>query len=326
MNVNKRDQLKLPKRKKPEIVLSASAEIFLPTFHTLNAEFQHAKRHERGIIRDDNSEFLHQYRVALRRCRALISLLKSLFFPQQKAMLNNEFKTMMQKTNRLRDLDVFLYKMDDYFSCLEHSHHQGLTCFIDELQDARRKAYKDTKKWLKTDNYEQQCLLVQGLLAEMEANQTEEGHSASKVFGYEIIQQHFQGTLTLCHRLDNQSTDNVIHRLRIRCKKLRYLLEYFSPILPPQSSKEQIKCMKQLQDELGDFNDLSIQLQFLSYYLKDKKTTTRRYKAASQLKSITQQRHGESKLQVIKQVELFSTQEKVITFQSVYKIDKLTQG
>ncbi len=86
MNVNKRDQLKATQeKKKPEIVLSASAEIFLPTFHTLNAEFQHAKRHERGIIRDDNSEFLHQYRVALRRCRALISLLKSLFFPQQKS-------------------------------------------------------------------------------------------------------------------------------------------------------------------------------------------------------------------------------------------------
>jgi len=321
MNVNKRDQLKLPKRKKPEILLSASAEIYLPTFHVLNSEFLHARRHERGIIRDDDSEFLHQYRVALRRCRALISLLKSLFAPRQKAMLNNEFKTIMQKTNRLRDLDVFLYKMDDYFSCLEHSHHQGLTSFIDELQDARRKAYKDIKKWLKTGNYEQQCLLVQGLLAEMKTSQTEKGHSASKVFGYEVIWQHFEGTQALCHRLDNQSTDSAIHRLRIRCKKLRYLLEYFSPILPPKSSKEQIKCMKQLQDELGEFNDLSIQLQFLSHYLKDKKTTTHRYKAVSQLRSITQQRHDKSKFQVIEQVELFSKPDNISTFQKTYNYD-----
>lgn len=84
--------------------------------------------------------------------------------------------------------------------------------------------------------------------------------------------------------------------------------------------------MKQLQDELGEFNDLSIQLQFLSHYLKDKKTTTHRYKAVSQLRSITQQRHDESKLQVIEQVELFSKPDNINTFQKTYNYDNEKQS
>ncbi|GAB3517198.1 CHAD domain-containing protein [Photobacterium alginatilyticum] len=314
MNVNKRDQLKLPKKVNPKIKLSASAEIYLPTFHFLNNEFLHAVRHEKGIIRDDDIEFLHQYRVALRRCRTLISLLKALFEPRQKAMLNNELKTMMQKTNLLRDLDVFLFKMDKYFVCLDHSHHQGLIRFIDELQDERQKAFKELKKWLKTENYEQQCTLIQGLLAEMESNQTEKGHINSQEFGHLVIWRHFQGTLSLCNQLDSNSTDNAIHRLRIRSKKLRYLLEYFAPILPPKVRKKQIKSLKQLQDELGEFNDSSVEIQFFEHYLLGKKTSTHRYKAVTQLKEITQRHHIESKRQVITKIALFTQPDNVESY------------
>lgn len=322
MNVNKRDQLKLPKRKKPEIPLSTSTDIYLPTFHFLSTEFFHARQHEKGIIRDDDCEFLHQYRVALRRCRALISLLKTLFDPQQKVMLNNELKTLMQKTNLLRDLDVFLYKMDDYFSCLEHQYHQGLTCFFDELQDERRRAFKELKKWLKTESYEQQCSLVQGLLAEMETSQTAEGHITSQDFSKGIIWKHFHHAQALCHKLSNSSPDDAIHQLRISCKKLRYLLEYFSPILPSKIGKEQIKCLKQLQDELGEFNDSSIQILFLTNYLKNKKATSHRYKAISHLKSITELHHTESKQRVIKQIECFTRPDNTTSYQRLYSPEK----
>ncbi len=48
-----------------------------------------------------------------------------------------------------------------------------------------------------------------------------------------------------------------LHRLRIQCKKLRYLLEFMAGLVPddpwPWSH------LKGLQDNLGEFNDLSVQ-------------------------------------------------------------------
>ena len=318
MSVTKRDQLILPKRKKPEVLLSASADIYLPAFHFLKSEFLHARMHEKGIIRDDDCEFLHQYRVALRRCRALISLLKPLFEPKQKEMLKIELKALMQKTNLLRDLDVFLIKMDDYFYKLEHRYHQGLTCFFDELQDERRKTHKEIKKWFRTEDYEQQCQLINGLIEEMDSNPTPDGHKKSLGFGKHVIWKHFNNVQQLCGIIDNHSPDATLHQLRISCKKLRYLLEYFSPIFPSKTIKGQIKHLKQLQDELGNFNDTSIQLDFFDAYLERKKTEDKSKKAIARLRQITQEQHLESKRQVIKQVGLFSHRDNTDSYQYLY--------
>ncbi|WP_299019718.1 CHAD domain-containing protein [uncultured Photobacterium sp.] len=318
MNVNKRDQLKLPKKKKPEISLSANADIYLPTFHFLKSEYNHARQHEKGIIRDDDVEFLHQYRVALRRSRALISLLKSLFKPEQKNMLKAELKTMMLETNLLRDLDVFLIKMDDYFSCLDHQYHQGLTCFFDELQHMRRKTHKELKKWLRSDNYDQQCQLVKGLIAELEFCTTAKGHAHSQDFGRDIIWKHFDEVQTLCNELTSNSPDQSIHELRICCKKLRYLLEYFSPIFPTKVGKEQIKHLKQLQDELGEFNDSSVQQHFFEHYLNDHPASNPSHEAISQLKAITERHHKETKKQVIHQIGLFTHPKNIKSYKALY--------
>ena len=319
MSVHKRDQLQLPKKKKPEVLLSATADIYLPTYHFLNSEFHHARRHEDGIIRDDDSEFLHQYRVALRRCRALISLLKPLFWPEQKEMLKIELKTLMQKTNLLRDLDVFLFKMDDYFASLDHRYHQGLTCFFDELQDQRKQAYKIVKKWLKTQDYEQQCQLIKGLLNEMKSNPTQAGHESGLDFGKHVIWKHFNTVQELCNIIESHSPDETLHQLRISGKKLRYLLEYFSPVFPPKTAKEQIKHLKQLQDELGNFNDTSIQLIFFDHYLEREKKESKRQKAVLELKQLTQQQHLESKQRVVEKVGLFSCRDNIDSYQKMYR-------
>jgi CHAD domain-containing protein len=59
----------------------------------------------------------------------------------------------------------------------------------------------------------------------------------------------------------------VLHDLRIDCKKLRYLLEFFVSLFPAEEMKQLIKQLKGLQENLGDFNDLSVQQEFLGDYL-----------------------------------------------------------
>jgi CHAD domain-containing protein len=58
-----------------------------------------------------------------------------------------------------------------------------------------------------------------------------------------------------------------MHKLRIECKKLRYLFESFSSLYPKKKLAAVLKRLKFFQDKLGNLNDLVVQEQMLSEYL-----------------------------------------------------------
>ena len=62
---------------------------------------------------------------------------------------------------------------------------------------------------------------------------------------------------------DPAAPDEMLHELRIECKKLRYLMELFSDLFPPDKINQLIKQLRSLQNNLGEFNDLSIQEEYL---------------------------------------------------------------
>ena len=57
-----------------------------------------------------------------------------------------------------------------------------------------------------------------------------------------------------------------LHELRKSCKKLRYLMEFFQSLYPPGAMRASIKELKQLQDNLGDFQDLDVQIEALKRF------------------------------------------------------------
>ena len=52
----------------------------------------------------------------------------------------------------------------------------------------------------------------------------------------------------------------ILHRIRIDCKKLRYLLEFFCDLYPRKRISRFTRELKLLQDLLGEFNDTAAQL------------------------------------------------------------------
>jgi CHAD domain-containing protein len=64
-------------------------------------------------------------------------------------------------------------------------------------------------------------------------------------------------------RILENTEDDLLHALRIECKKLRSLLEFFTSLYPRKKISILIKQLKILQDNLGDFNDLCIQEKYL---------------------------------------------------------------
>ena len=69
-------------------------------------------------------------------------------------------------------------------------------------------------------------------------------------------------------RANSETSNAELHELRIDCKKLRYLLEFFSSLFPPKAASQVVRQMKVLQDNLGTFVDLSLQMEFLQKRLE----------------------------------------------------------
>ncbi len=76
-----------------------------------------SRRWEAGVIDDVDTEFLHDYRVGLRRVRSALKLIKHVYPPEATAQAADDLAQCARRTNRLRDLDVFLINRDDLLRC-----------------------------------------------------------------------------------------------------------------------------------------------------------------------------------------------------------------
>ena len=90
-----------------------------------------------GVIADIDSEFLHDFRIAVRRTRSLLSLMKKILPPEQGRDFQAEFRWLGSVTGPLRDIDVYLLEKEDYLDLLPASLRSGMSTFFERLE-ARR--------------------------------------------------------------------------------------------------------------------------------------------------------------------------------------------
>jgi CHAD domain-containing protein len=80
------------------------------------------------------------------------------------------------------------------------------------------------------------------------------------------IRKRLRSILESGAQIGPQSPDTELHCLRIQAKKLRYLLEFYRSLFPETEMDILVKSLKKLQDNLGNFNDLSVQQKMLGQY------------------------------------------------------------
>jgi CHAD domain-containing protein len=73
--------------------------------------------------------------------------------------------------------------------------------------------------------------------------------------------------------LGADTPDEAVHQVRIQCKKLRYLIEFFGELLPSDETDHIEKQLRRLQTSLGLFNDYSVQQRTLLDYWEQKRKT-----------------------------------------------------
>ena len=83
------------------------------------------------------------------------------------------------------------------------------------------------------------------------------------------IYKQYRDVVTAGHRILENRNDEELHRLRIQCKKLRYSIQFFANLFPPRKINTLVEQLKKVQDMLGSYNDLSIQVRYLIEVAKD---------------------------------------------------------
>ncbi len=80
------------------------------------------------------------------------------------------------------------------------------------------------------------------------------------------------------NRVIENTEDEMLHALRIECKELRYLMEFFSSLFPRKKINALIEQMKKLQDNLGEFNDICVHEKYLLDIAKELPATDQKFK------------------------------------------------
>jgi len=221
-----------------------------------------------GIIDDLDSEFLHDFRVALRRTRSGLALIRRVLPPEITETFKKEFAGLGKVTGAARDLDVYLLYEKDYKSRLPASLQGGVEAFFADIRARREIARKELVRSLRSPEYRAMISRWHDYLyGDDSGGASENSELPIKDLAGKIILRSYRRILKDGRAIDPSSSDEKMHRLRIQCKKLRYSLEFFASLFPPDDIRIVIGQLKKLQNNLGAFNDLSVQQEMLHQYL-----------------------------------------------------------
>lgn len=255
-------------RARPEITITPDMTAFDAANDIIAAYIPVARANESGVIADYDTEFLHDYRIALRKIRAVLSLFKGIYDFEQTDDLKARFSALMAVTGRVRDLDVYLLERQKYYDLLPQSLHAGLDTLFSRLASERTERQAKLADHLRSKSYHKEFARLAKLLgARKKLTRGPKAELSAKGYASALIWKRYQRVCKIASAIDADTTDAEVHALRIHCKKLRYLMEFFMPLFPQSGMKSLVKPLKRLQNNLGLFNDYAVQQDSLSVVL-----------------------------------------------------------
>lgn len=170
------------------------------------------------------------------------------------------FSALMAPTGRLRDLDVYLLEQRSFFDLVPSTMHAGLEGMFTLLDERRANEQASLADHFRGERYRKDIKALAKLFGKR--HKLAPGPNArrgSYDFACELIWKRYRRIRRIAASLTTETPDDDVHALRIECKKLRYLMEFFAPVFPQDAFRRILKPLKKLQDSLGLFNDCAVQ-------------------------------------------------------------------
>lgn len=216
-----------------------------------------------GTIADIDAEFLHDFRVAVRRSRAVQREMKRVFSPEPLAAFRAEFKWLQTITGDPRDLDVYVLEFDDMGAMVPEPMSAELEPLRGLLEGRRLVARREMARALRSER----TLRILGdwgtHLDGLTESDPEERPDAALPIGAlagHRIARVYRRMVRMGEAITPDTPAEDYHELRKKGKELRYLLELFgTPLFPEEVVKPMVKTLKGVQDVLGRHQDREVQ-------------------------------------------------------------------
>jgi len=237
---------------------ATAKEILCGLLDTLEANLE-------GTEANLDSEFLHDLRVATRRTRSALTQIKGIFAPELVEDYKARFAWVQRITGPMRDLDVYLLAFDGYQARLPASLRPGLYPLRAFLTDQYDEAHQALVQALSSTEFRD---LLTAWRAFLEASVPERSAvpnamRPTREVADARIRNMYRRVRKAGRAITPDSPAPELHALRKHCKKLRYLLEFFSSLYPQQQVGPLVKTLKRLLDNLGEFQDTAVQVDHL---------------------------------------------------------------
>lgn len=220
-----------------------------------------------GVLADRHPDYLHQFRVAIRRTRSALSQLSGAIALEGRAEAVEGFRWLGQVTSPLRDLDVQLMDLAERRREID-GHGADLDVLERYLVSLKTAAHRDLALELSGTRFQDLVNHWRASLSPSSANWT--ATETLRAPFAEVVsargEKLLRKVLKEGRRIGPDSEATMLHDLRKRMKKLRYVCEFLGEVLPRERIKPAIRALKGLQDVLGRVQDREVQVDALHRY------------------------------------------------------------
>jgi len=215
----------------------------------------HLQSNLRGAMTSDDTEYLHQMRVALRWLRVVLRMAEKLRAEEQLAALNKEVAALCVALGRIREWDVFIAQTVRPM-CARMAGHAGLQSLLAASERQRDACYAALRSEVQAHELQRLILRFAIWMNGFYWQKLEDSPPAHD-FATSRLQKLAQRFTRSGKHLGTLDAGR-LHALRILAKKLRYSAEFFAGMYDKQKAKSFLAVLSEVQEVLGQINDVAV--------------------------------------------------------------------
>jgi CHAD domain-containing protein len=217
---------------------------------------------EPGLRANLDTEFLHDFRVAVRRTRALLGQIKRVFPPADVEHFSSEFAWVGRLTGPPRDMDVLVLELRENRPDVSSGDLEVITAVLDQEQ---QQSHRELIEALDSERY-RKLILDWSAFLKRPASPGPETPNAEHFLADVVSKRAWRLSRRIAASavsVDEHTPATQLHELRITAKKLRYLVDVTPGFYDPADFEQIVGALKRLQRVLGDSNDAYAQTERL---------------------------------------------------------------
>jgi triphosphatase len=214
-----------------------------------------------GVIAGEDPEYLHQFRVALRRLRSALGVFRLALGPEEVETLRAGLRWIAQLAGPARDWDVFATATLPIL--LSANGDERVARSLQARAASRRRAANQA---LRSALQSQRWSLFQLALARwlvLPASAPEPGTESLADFALRVVGKRHKRLVRDARRL-SALTPSERHALRLDAKRLRYAMEGLAPLFRRKRVDARLEALSEIQDDLGGANDAAVAARLLA--------------------------------------------------------------